>query len=112
MDQSGTSKAEQPASGDNDGAGGETVQFDLFGMPVEQAASPVSAGPKAHAHGGKSQREPAEAEATPAPADTPKKRRTRGCPTCDVSCRVGSCRAASAASAGITQPSSPALSPP
>ena len=65
MDQSGTSEAEQPASDAGDGAGGETVQFDLFGMPVEQ----VPAALKAHAHGGKSQRAVAGAESAPANTD-------------------------------------------
>ncbi|MFM0034270.1 DUF72 domain-containing protein [Paraburkholderia strydomiana] len=62
MDQSGTSEVEQPPGGEhrnNDDAGGEAVQFDLFGMPVEHAG--VSS--KADAGGGKPPRAVAEAEA-------------------------------------------------
>ena len=36
MDESGTREVEQPAGAES-GADGDTVQFDLFGMPVEQA---------------------------------------------------------------------------
>jgi uncharacterized protein YecE (DUF72 family) len=45
MDQCGTSEVKQPESGVNDGddASGKAAQFDLFGMPSEQAPS--------HAHG-------------------------------------------------------------
>jgi uncharacterized protein YecE (DUF72 family) len=96
MEQGGTSEAEQRARGNGDGAGGKTVQFDLFGMPVEQAASPASAASKADARDGKLPRtKPAAASlwqeddapdstasaparsTTPVPADTPKKRRSR-----------------------------------
>ena len=56
MDQSGTSEVEQPAggAGNGDDATGDAVQFDLFGMPVEQA--PANAQSNADAHGGKSRR--------------------------------------------------------
>ncbi|RKR44360.1 DUF72 domain-containing protein [Paraburkholderia sp. BL17N1] len=38
MDPRGTSEVEQPVEGEN-GADGEAVQFDLFGMPVDAAAA-------------------------------------------------------------------------
>jgi uncharacterized protein YecE (DUF72 family) len=75
MDQSGTSEAEQLVSGgQNSGDGacdghagdsdrGETVQFDLFGMPVEQ--TPANTSSKAEADGGGKQHR-AAAEAAPA----------------------------------------------
>ncbi|WP_434107189.1 DUF72 domain-containing protein [Paraburkholderia caffeinilytica] len=69
MDQSGTSEVEQPVSGEQD-AQADAVQFDLFGMPVEQAAASK---PDA---GTKPQRATTGAKAD-ATADTPKKRRTR-----------------------------------
>ena len=57
MDQSGTSEVEQPVSGEHD-AQADAVQFDLFGMPVEQTAAP-----KPDADAG-AKRASAEAEAT------------------------------------------------
>ncbi|MFL9993663.1 DUF72 domain-containing protein [Paraburkholderia sediminicola] len=57
MDQSGTSEVEQPLSGEHD-AQADAVQFDLFGMPVEQTAAP-----KPDADAG-AKRASAEAEAT------------------------------------------------
>ena len=68
MGQSGTSEVEQPASGDGEGAGSETGQFDLFGMPLEHAPSPAPVPLKVDARGVKSQRAPAEA--TPSTTDT------------------------------------------
>ncbi|ANB73828.1 hypothetical protein AYM40_16780 [Paraburkholderia phytofirmans OLGA172] len=41
MDQSGTNEVEQPVSGGQD-APADAVQFDLFGMPVEQTPAPAS----------------------------------------------------------------------
>lgn len=78
MDQSGTSEVEQPVSG-ADEAQADAVQFDLFGMPVEQtpvsAPAPASA-PKPDA-GAKPPRAATQANAAPATADTPRKRRSR-----------------------------------
>jgi uncharacterized protein YecE (DUF72 family) len=96
MDQSGTSEVEQPVSGEHD-AQADAVQFDLFGMPVEQA--PISPPVSRHEGGSKPQRAKtsgaaplwqeddapappesetaAKADATPATADTPRKRRSR-----------------------------------
>jgi uncharacterized protein YecE (DUF72 family) len=72
MDQSRTSEVEQPASGTNDGNddGGEAVQFDLFGMPVEQAPSPANASAQANAHGEKSRRA-SSADASRSAAEAP-----------------------------------------
>ncbi len=42
MDQSGTSEVEQPLSGEHD-AQADAVQFDLFGMPVEQSGAGTKA---------------------------------------------------------------------
>ena len=76
MDKSGTSEVEQPVEGET-GAAGEAVQFDLFGMPVALESTPASAPARAEPRV-KARREAAhEAETTPAPAETPKKRRTR-----------------------------------
>ncbi|KAA1008898.1 DUF72 domain-containing protein [Paraburkholderia panacisoli] len=88
MDQSRTSEVEQPASGANDGddGGGEAAQFDLFGMPVEQAPSLANASAQANAHGGKSRRassadvsrfdaEPSAATAPTGAAPPPERRR-------------------------------------
>ncbi|NPT54290.1 DUF72 domain-containing protein [Paraburkholderia elongata] len=94
MDQSGTNEVEQPVSGGHD-APADAVQFDLFGMPAEQTPAPASK-PDG---GAKPQRAKAsgaallwqeddapvppetgtaaEANATPATADTPRKRRSR-----------------------------------
>ncbi len=77
MDQSGTSEVEQPVSGEHD-APTDAVQFDLFGMPVEQTAAP-----KPDADAG-AKRASAEAEATlassaatPVPAATAQVERQR-----------------------------------
>ncbi|QQC63644.1 DUF72 domain-containing protein [Paraburkholderia ginsengisoli] len=59
MGQSGISEVEQPVSGSRDDADGEAVQFDLFGMPVEQAAGASTT----DARGGRPQRAAAEADA-------------------------------------------------
>lgn len=78
MDKSGTSEVEQPVEGET-GTGGEAVQFDLFGMPAAleaaPAPAPAKAEPRAKARRGAAQ--DVSTNATPAPADTPKKRRTR-----------------------------------
>jgi uncharacterized protein YecE (DUF72 family) len=85
MDQSGTSEIEQPPGGERSGgddAGGEAVQFDLFGMPVESAP----AASNADARGGKPQRaavgagagaeqSTGDAPAAPATAAQPGRRR-------------------------------------
>jgi uncharacterized protein YecE (DUF72 family) len=76
MDQSGTSEVEQPVSGADEVQAG-AVQFDLFGMPVEQkpVSAPASA-PKPDA-GAKPPRATTQANAAPATADTHRKRRSR-----------------------------------
>ncbi|RKE34472.1 uncharacterized protein YecE (DUF72 family) [Paraburkholderia sp. BL23I1N1] len=100
MDQSGTSgtsEVEQPVNGEQD-AQADAVQFDLFGMPVEQTAATSPSAPKPDA-GAKPTRtkassaallwqdddtpippeiaSEAETTAAPATADTPRKRRSR-----------------------------------
>lgn len=70
MDPSGTSEVEQSVS-NGDEAQADAVQFDLFGLPVEQTPAP-----KADA-GAKPPRTTTEAKAAPATTDTPKKRRSR-----------------------------------
>ncbi|CAE6791699.1 DUF72 domain-containing protein [Paraburkholderia haematera] len=97
MDQSGTSEVEQTVSGEQD-AQADAVQFDLFGMPVEQTAVASASASKPDA-GAKPPRtkasgaallwqdddapvppetaSEAEATAAPATADPPRKRRSR-----------------------------------
>lgn len=67
MDQSGTSEVEQPVSGEHD-AQADAVQFDLFGMPVEQAPARPDAGGKPRPAPGAADFVPASAVAAAAAA--------------------------------------------
>jgi uncharacterized protein YecE (DUF72 family) len=77
MDQSGTSEVEQPVSGEHD-AQADAVQFDLFGMPVEQTPAPKpDAGAGAKSASVEAEVTLASSAATPVPAATAQVERQR-----------------------------------